>query len=82
MQIGMIGLGRMGSNMVRRLMQGGHECVVYNRSSDTTAEQDYLHNEAVFLLDADNTLLDNDCIMADLNDHLVQEFDDESRNRY
>ena len=34
MQIGMIGLGRMGSNMVRRLMQGGHECVVYNRSAD------------------------------------------------
>ncbi len=31
MQIGMVGLGRMGSNMVRRLMQGGHECVVYNR---------------------------------------------------
>jgi predicted homoserine dehydrogenase-like protein len=28
MQIGMIGLGRMGANMVRRLMQGGHECVV------------------------------------------------------
>tara|TARA_R110002110_G_scaffold167482_1_gene368486 strand:- start:35208 stop:36227 length:1020 start_codon:yes stop_codon:yes gene_type:complete len=34
MQIGMIGLGRMGSNMVRRLMQGGHECVVYNRSAE------------------------------------------------
>jgi 6-phosphogluconate dehydrogenase (decarboxylating) len=32
MQIGMIGLGRMGANMVRRLMRGGHECVVYNRS--------------------------------------------------
>jgi 6-phosphogluconate dehydrogenase len=31
MQIGMIGLGRMGSNMVRRLMQEGHQCVVYNR---------------------------------------------------
>ena len=31
MQIGMIGLGRMGSNMARRLMQGGHECLVYNR---------------------------------------------------
>ena len=30
MQIGMIGLGRMGSNMVRRLMQDGHECVVYD----------------------------------------------------
>jgi len=32
MQLGMIGLGRMGANMVRRLMNGGHECVVYNRS--------------------------------------------------
>ncbi|MEO7085772.1 MAG: phosphogluconate dehydrogenase (NAD(+)-dependent, decarboxylating) [Gemmatimonadaceae bacterium] len=30
MQIGMIGLGRMGANMVRRLMQGGHSCVVYD----------------------------------------------------
>ncbi len=32
MQLGMIGLGRMGANMVRRLMKAGHECVVYNRS--------------------------------------------------
>src|ERR1700676_4929535 len=31
-QLGMIGLGRMGSNMVRRLIQGGHQCVVFNRS--------------------------------------------------
>jgi 6-phosphogluconate dehydrogenase len=30
MQLGMIGLGRMGANMVRRLMKGGHECVVYD----------------------------------------------------
>src|SRR5262249_27722783 len=30
MQIGMMGLGRMGANMVRRLMGGGHECVVYD----------------------------------------------------
>ena len=30
MQLGMIGLGRMGTNMVRRLMEGGHECVVYD----------------------------------------------------
>src|SRR5689334_1313677 len=28
MQLGMVGLGRMGANMVRRLMKGGHECVV------------------------------------------------------
>jgi 6-phosphogluconate dehydrogenase len=34
MQIGMIGLGRMGGNMVRRLMRGGHPCVVYNRTQD------------------------------------------------
>jgi 6-phosphogluconate dehydrogenase len=32
MQLGMVGLGRMGGNMVRRLMRDGHECVVYNRS--------------------------------------------------
>src|ERR1700749_4325101 len=34
MQLGMIGLGRMGANMVRRLLKGGHECVVYDRSAD------------------------------------------------
>jgi 6-phosphogluconate dehydrogenase len=34
MQLGMIGLGRMGGNMVRRLMHGGHTCVVYDRSAD------------------------------------------------
>ena len=32
MQLGMIGLGRMGANMVRRLRAGGHECVVFDRS--------------------------------------------------
>src|SRR3954466_1690932 len=30
MQLGMIGLGRMGANMVRRLLKGGHQCVVYD----------------------------------------------------
>ena len=34
MQMGMIGLGRMGANMVRRLMRGGHECVVHDVSAD------------------------------------------------
>ena len=34
MQIGMIGLGRMGANMARRLMRDGHECVVFDRSPD------------------------------------------------
>ena len=34
MQLGMIGLGRMGANMVRRLMRGGHECVVWDVSAD------------------------------------------------
>jgi 6-phosphogluconate dehydrogenase len=32
MQLGMIGLGRMGANMVRRLLKGGHHCVVFDRS--------------------------------------------------
>src|SRR4051794_4615011 len=32
MQLGMIGLGRMGANMVRRLLNNGHNCVVYDRS--------------------------------------------------
>jgi 6-phosphogluconate dehydrogenase len=35
MQLGMIGLGRMGANMVRRLMRAGHECVVYTRNAET-----------------------------------------------
>jgi 6-phosphogluconate dehydrogenase len=34
MQLGMIGLGRMGANMVRRLMRGGHDCVVWDVSAD------------------------------------------------
>ena len=37
MQIGMIGLGRMGANMARRLMKGAHECVVYDRNAETVA---------------------------------------------
>ena len=38
MQLGMIGLGRMGANMVRRLLKGGHECVVFDRSPDTVKQ--------------------------------------------
>jgi 6-phosphogluconate dehydrogenase len=34
MQLGMVGLGRMGANMVRRLMRGGHECVAWDLSVD------------------------------------------------
>ncbi|MEO0768035.1 MAG: phosphogluconate dehydrogenase (NAD(+)-dependent, decarboxylating) [Cyanobacteria bacterium J06649_4] len=34
MQLGMIGLGRMGANIVRRLMRDGHDCVVFNRTPD------------------------------------------------
>jgi len=37
-QLGMIGLGRMGANMVRRLLRDGHECVVYGRKADAFAE--------------------------------------------
>ena len=38
MQLGMIGLGRMGANMVRRLQKGGHQCVVYDRSADAVKQ--------------------------------------------
>ena len=38
MQLGMIGLGRMGANMVRRLHKGGHECVVFDRSAQAAQE--------------------------------------------
>jgi len=38
MQLGMIGLGRMGANMVRRLMRDGHDCVVLDMSADAVKE--------------------------------------------
>jgi 6-phosphogluconate dehydrogenase len=38
MQIAMIGLGRMGGNMVRRLLRGGHRCVVFDRNPEAVAE--------------------------------------------
>src|ERR1700751_4602830 len=38
MQLGMIGLGRMGANMVRRLIKKGHSCVVFDRSPQAVSE--------------------------------------------
>src|SRR6266849_9632759 len=38
MQLGMIGLGRMGANMARRLLRGGHDCVVFDMSSKAVEE--------------------------------------------
>src|SRR5436190_456130 len=38
MQVGMIGLGRMGGSMARRLVRGGHECVVYDRSPEAVRD--------------------------------------------
>ena len=45
MQLGMIGLGRMGANMVRRLLKGGHECVVFDMSQK--AVQELVQDKAV-----------------------------------
>ena len=63
MKLAMIGLGRMGMNMARRLMQGGHEVVAYNRSSDKTdqlaaegAQGAYSLEEAVAKLTAPRIL--------------------------
>ena len=38
MQLGMVGLGRMGGNMTRRLLRGGHEVVVYDRSGEAVGQ--------------------------------------------
>src|SRR5262245_1841123 len=38
MQLGMIGLGRMGANMVRRLLEQGHQCVAFDRSPKAVKE--------------------------------------------
>jgi len=45
MQLGMIGLGRMGANMVRRLVAAGHQCVVFDRSA--RAVEDLVREKAV-----------------------------------
>ena len=45
MQLGMIGLGRMGANMVRRLLKNGHQCIVYDRSAE--AVKDLVKEKAV-----------------------------------
>eukprot|EP01034_Spumella_vulgaris_P005011 gene5011-6396_t len=37
MQLGMIGLGRMGANLVRRLVRQGHDCVVFDQNPETVA---------------------------------------------
>src|SRR4029453_6233628 len=38
MEVGMVGLGRMGANIVRRLMRNGHECVVFDLNPDSVKE--------------------------------------------
>src|SRR5260370_21999549 len=38
MQLGMIGLGRMGANMVRRLQKAGHQCVAFDRNADSVKQ--------------------------------------------
>src|SRR6266704_1617122 len=40
MQLGMVGLGRMGANLVRRLMKDGHECVVYDVNAAAVTQRE------------------------------------------
>jgi len=51
MQLGFIGLGRMGGNMVKRLLQGGHQIVAYNRSPGPTREVEALGATAAYSLE-------------------------------
>ena len=48
MQLGMIGLGRMGANMVRRLINDGHRCVVFDRSSEVV--KDFTKDESKLMM--------------------------------
>ena len=52
MQIGMLGLGRVGANMVRRLMKNGHECVVFDQ--DAAAVKQLADEGAVGASDLDD----------------------------
>src|SRR5919197_476353 len=69
MQLAMIGLGRMGGNMVKRLAQGGHELVVYDRSADAVRQ---LTNPRVvwLMLPAGNAV---ESTIAELADHLSRD---------
>ena len=52
MQIGMFGLGRMVANMVSRLIRGGHECIVFNRTQERVKElAKELHLSGIFHVD-------------------------------
>src|SRR5271169_2771134 len=51
MQIGMIGLGRMGANLVRRLMRDGHRCVAYNRTPNAVRELEAEGAEGAYSLE-------------------------------
>ena len=46
MQIGVVGLGRMGGNIVRRLIRHGHQAVVHDRNSNAHIEPDVQHKVA------------------------------------
>lgn len=62
MKIGMIGLGRMGGNMARRLMAGGHQVVAYDRDADAVAKLTADGAEGVDSLDAVRGKLDSPAI--------------------
>lgn len=62
MKIGMIGLGRMGGNMARRLMAGGHQVVAYDRDTDAVAKLTADGAEGVDSLDAVRGKLDSPAI--------------------
>ena len=52
MQIGFVGLGKMGSNMVTRLVRGGHEVIVYDRSAEAVRRGEAAGARGVATLDA------------------------------
>jgi 6-phosphogluconate dehydrogenase len=51
MQLGLIGLGRMGANIVRRLLRNGHDCVVYNRTPDKVKQLEEEGAQGAYTID-------------------------------
>ena len=50
MQLGMIGLGRMGANLVRRLLRGGHECVVFDVNPESVERLRYADGDPLAVM--------------------------------
>ena len=66
MQLGMIGLGRMGANMARRLQKAGHQCVVFDRNAESVKELLARDGRAWRIIEEEHTLPEPSAVPAAL----------------